>query len=67
VLNKDIFAIQKELETIKSDVQRLHAWLGVAVGRLEKRIEHLEIGKASMQASELNESVKRRTLTRVKQ
>lgn len=67
MLNKDIFAFKSELETIKADVQRLHAWLGIAVGRLDKRLEALEVGKASMQASQMTESVKRRTLSRVKQ
>lgn len=67
MLNKDIFSLKNELVTIKADVQRLHAWLGIAISRLDKRLEALEIGKASMQASQMTEAVKRRTLSRVKQ
>lgn len=67
MLNRDIFQLKNEIEAVKLDVQRLHAWLNIAINRLEKRLESLEVIKASNQASQMSALTKRPILSRAKQ
>jgi hypothetical protein len=61
MLNRDIFALKEDLETIKTEVQRLRAWLGIAHGRLEDRIGKLE---EAFNASEVKKASNQAALTR---
>lgn len=67
LMNRDLFTLKNEIEAVKADVQRLHAWLNIAINRLEKRMESFEIIKASNQASQMSALTKRPILHRAKQ
>ena len=67
MLNRDKFELKNEIEAVKADVQRLHAWLNIAINRIETRIESFEVKKASNQAAQMSALTKRPILSRAKQ
>jgi hypothetical protein len=50
MLNRDIFALKAELETIRTELQKLDAWLHVSMSRLEIRLEAMEAKAAANKA-----------------